>query len=109
MNNQDILDYDTFSTNGCKLLSPKKDVIKQIHALKSGVVKFEKDGIKKYLCYKPIEVFNWELIVIVDEDVAFASALTLKKNYMLMVICEVVILLLYCGFYIAKVRRISNK
>lgn len=24
MNNQDILDYDTFSTNGCKLLSPKK-------------------------------------------------------------------------------------
>lgn len=109
MNNQDILDYDTFSTNGCKLLSPKKDVIKQIHALKSGVVKFEKDGIKKYLCYKPIEVFNWELIVIVDEDVAFASALTLKKNYMLMVICEVVILLLYCEFYIAKVRRISNK
>lgn len=109
MNNQDILDYDTFSTNGCKLLSPKKDVIKQIHALKSGVVKFEKDGIKKYLCYKPIEVYNWELIVIVDEDVAFASALTLKKNYMLMVICEVVILLLYCGFYITKVRRISNK
>ena len=109
MNNQDILDYDTFSTNGCKLLSPKKDVIKQIHALKSGVVKFEKDGIKKYLCYKPIEVFNWELIVIVDEDVAFASALTLKKNYMLMVICEVVILLLYCGFYITKVRRILNK
>ena len=48
MNNQDILDYDTFSTNGCKLLSPKKDVIKQIHALKSGVVKFEKDGIKVY-------------------------------------------------------------
>ena len=109
MNNQDILDYDTFSTNGCKLLSPKKDVVKQIHALKSGVVKFEKDGIKKYLCYKPIEVFNWELIVIVDEDVAFASALTLKKNYMLMVVCEVVILLLYCGFYITKVRRISNK
>lgn len=109
MNNQDILDYDTFSTNGCKLLSPKKDVIKQIHALKSGVVKFEKDGIKKYLCYKPIEVFNWELIVIVDEDVAFASALTLKKNYMVMVICEVVILLLYCGFYITKVRRISKK
>lgn len=109
MNNQDILDYDTFSTNGCKLLSPKKDVIKQIHALKSGVVKFEQDGKKKYLCYKPIQVYNWELIVIVDEDVAFASALTLKKNYMLMVICEVVILLLYCGFYIAKVRRISKK
>lgn len=109
MNNQDILDYDTFSTNGCKLLSPKKDVIKQIHALKSGVVKFEQDGKKKYLSYKPVKVYNWELIVIVDEDVAFASALALKKNYMAMVICEVVILLLYCGFYITKVRRISKK
>lgn len=109
MNNQDILDYDTFSTNGCKLLSPKKDVIKQIHVLKSGVVKFEQDGKKKYLSYKPVKVYNWELIVIVDEDVAFASALALKKNYMAMVICEVVILLLYCGFYITKVRRISKK
>ena len=109
MNNQDILDYDTFSTNGCKLLSPKQDVIKQISSLKSGVVAFEQEGIKKYLIYKPIKVYNWELIVIVDEDVAFASALTLKKNYLVMVICEVVILLLYCWFYITKVRRISKK
>lgn len=109
MNNQDILDYDTFSTNGCKLLSPKQDVIKQIHALKSGVVAFEQEGIKKYLIYKPVKVYNWELVVIVDEDVAFASALTLKKNYLVMVICEVVILLLYCWFYITKVRKISKK
>ena len=109
MDNHDVLDYDTFSTNGCKLLSPKQDVIKQISSLKSGVVAFEQEGIKKYLIYKPIEVYNWELIVIVDEDVAFASALTLKKNYLVMVICEVVILLLYCWFYITKVRRISKK
>lgn len=71
-------------------------------------MKFEQDGKKKYLSYKPVKVYNWELIVIVDEDVAFASALALKKNYMAMVICEVVILLLYCGFYITKVRRISK-
>lgn len=109
MDSQDILNYDTFSTNGCKLLSPNKDVMKQIHALKSGVVAFEKDGIKKYLSYKPVEVCNWELIVIVDEDVAFANVLTLKNNYMVMVICEILILLLYCGFYITKVRRISKK
>ena len=109
MNNQGVLDYDTFSTNGCKLLSPNKNVMKQIHALKSGVVAFEKEGIKKYLCYKPVKVYNWELIIIVDEDVAFTSALTMKKNYMVMVICEVLILLLYCGFYIVKVRRISKK
>ena len=28
---------------------------------------------------------------------------------MVMVICEILILLLYCGFYITKVRRISKK
>lgn len=45
----------------------------------------------------------------VNEEDAFASVLTLKKNYMVMVICEILILLLYCGFYIAIVRRISKK
>lgn len=49
------------------------------------------------------------LIVMVNEEDAFASVLTLKKNYMVMVICEILILLLYCGFYITIVRRISKK
>ena len=38
MDNQDILDYDISTTNGYKLLSPKKNVLKQIHSLKSGAV-----------------------------------------------------------------------
>lgn len=109
MDNQDILDYDISTTNGYKLLSPKKNVLKQIHSLKSGVVAFEKNGEKKYLVYKPVGVYNWELLVLVNEEDAFASALTLKKNYMVMVICEILILLLYCGFYITKVRRMSKK
>lgn len=45
----------------------------------------------------------------VNEEDAFASVLILKKNYMVMVICEILILLLYCGFYITIVRRISKK
>ena len=45
----------------------------------------------------------------VNEEDAFANVLTLKHNYMVMVICEILILLLYCGFYITKVRRISKK
>lgn len=109
MDNQDILDYDISTTNGYKLLSPKKNVLKQIHSLKSGVVAFEKEGNKKYLIYKPVKIYNWELLITIDEEDAFASALTLKKNYMVMVICEILILLLYCGFYITKVRRMSKK
>ena len=109
MDNQDILDYDISTTNGYKLLSPKKNVLQQIHSLKSGAVAFEKEGNKKYLIYKPVKIYNWELLITIDEEDAFASALTLKKNYMVMVICEILILLLYCGFYITKVRRMSKK
>ena len=92
-----------------KLLSPKKNVLKQIHSLKSGAFASEKNGEKKYFVYKPVGVCNWELLVMVNEEDAFANVLTLKNNYMVMVICEILILLLYCGFYITKVRRISKK
>lgn len=109
MDNQDLNIDNIASDTDFKLLSPKKNVLKQIHSLKSGVVAFEKNGEKKYLIYKPIKIYNWELLITVDEKDAFASVLTLKNNYMIRVICEILILLLYCGFYITKVRRISKK
>lgn len=109
MDNQDLNIDNIASDTDFKLLSPKKNVLKQIHSLKFGVVAFEKNGEKKYLVYRPVGVCNWELLVTVNEEAAFASALTLKKNYMVMVICEILILLLYCGFYITKARRISKK
>ena len=109
MDNQDLNIDNIASDTDFKLLSPKKNVLKQIHSLKSGAFASEKNGEKKYFVYKPVGVCNWELLVMVNEEAAFASALTLKKNYMIMVICEILILLLYCGFYITKVRRISKK
>lgn len=109
MDNQDMNIDNIASDTDFKILSPKKNVLKQIHSLKSGVVAFEKNGVKKYLIYKPIKIYNWELLITVDEKDAFASVLTLKNNYMIRVICEILILLLYCGFYITKVRRISKK
>lgn len=109
MDNQDMNIDNIASDTDFKILSPKKNVLKQIHSLKSGVVAFEKNGEKKYLVYKSVGVYNWELLVLVNEEDAFANVLTLKNNYMIMVICEILILLLYCGFYITKVRRISKK
>lgn len=109
MDNQDLNIDNIASDTDFKLLLPKKNVLKQIHSLKSGAFASEKNGEKKYFVYKPVGVCNWELLVTVNEEAAFASALTLKKNYMVMVICEILILLLYCGFYITKVRRISKK
>lgn len=109
MDNQDMNIDNIASDTDFKILSPKKNVLKQILSLKSGVVAFEKNGEKKYLVYKSVGVYNWELLVLVNEEDAFASVLTLKNNYMIRVICEILILLLYCGFYITKVRRISKK
>lgn len=109
MDNQDLNIDNIASDTDFKLLSPKKNVLKQIHSLKSGAFAFEKNGEKKYLVYRPVGVCNWELLVMVNEEDAFANVLTLKNNYMIMVICEILILLLYCGFYITKVRRISKK
>lgn len=109
MDNQDLNIDNIASDTDFKLLSPKKNVLKQIHSLKSGAFASEKNGEKKYFVYKPVGVCNWELLVMVNEEDAFASVLTLKNNYMIRVICEILILLLYCGFYITKVRRISKK
>lgn len=109
MDNQDLNIDNIASDTDFKLLSPKKNVLKQIHSLKSGAFASEKNGEKKYFVYKPVGVCNWELLVMVNEEDAFANVLTLKHNYMVMVICEILIFLLYCGFYITKVRRISKK
>lgn len=109
MDNQDLNIDNIASDTDFKLLLPKKNVLKKIHSLKSGAFASEKNGEKKYFVYKPVGVCNWELLVMVNEEDAFANVLTLKNNYMIMVICEILILLLYCGFYITKVRRISKK
>lgn len=109
MDNQDLNIDNIASDTDFKLLLPKKNVLKKIHSLKSGAFASEKNGEKKYFVYKPVGVCNWELLVMVNEEDAFANVLTLKNNYMVMVICEILILLLYCGFYITKVRRISKK
>lgn len=109
MDNQDLNIDNIASDTDFKLLLPKKNVLKQIHSLKSGAFASEKNGEKKYFVYKPVGVCNWELLVMVNEEDVFANVLTLKNNYMIMVICEILILLLYCGFYITKVRRISKK
>lgn len=109
MDNKDMGIDNIASDTDFKQLTPRKNVVKAINSLKSGVVAFEKENEKQYLIYKPVKIYNWELLITVSENVAFASTLMLKQTYMIMVICEIVILLLYCGFYIKKVRRISLK
>lgn len=109
MDNKNMNIDNIASDTDFKLLTSKKNVVKAINSLKSGVVTFKNGNINQYLIYKPVKIYNWELLITVSENVAFASTLMLKQNYMIMVICEIVILLLYCGFYIKKVRRISLK
>ena len=56
-----------------------------------------------------MKIYNWELIMIVDEDVAFADVIALKNNYIGMVVFEVVTLGLYCTYHISKTKRIAKR
>ncbi len=84
------------------------DVIGEMEQLKTGVVAFSMNGTTKYLAYRPMKIYNWELIMIVDEDVAFADVITLKKNYIGMVVFEVVTLVLYCTYHVSKTKSIAK-
>ncbi len=46
--------------------------------------------------------------MIVDEEVAFADEITLKNNYIGMVVFEFVVLIVYCVYHVSKLKTIST-
>lgn len=111
MSNKKMKVSNLNETSGFTLLNKYKnvDVVAQMEQLKTGVVAFNMNGATKYLVYRPMHIYNWELIMIVDEEVAFADAIALKKNYVSMVVFEVVVLALYCTYHVCKLKTISSR
>lgn len=111
MSNKKMKTSNLKDTNGFSLLKKYKniDVIGEMEELKTGVVVFEMNGTTKYLVYRPMHIYNWELVMIVDEEVAFADAIALKKNYISMVVFEVVVLALYCTYHVSKLKTMSTR
>lgn len=111
MSNQKMTFTNLHETSKFSLLGKYKNVnvVKKIEKLKSGVAVFEANGTTKYLVYHPMKIYNWELLMIVDEDVAFADVIGLKDNFMKMVAFEFAALVLYCAYHVSKVKSIAKR
>lgn len=66
----------------------------------SGYVGFvsETTGGNLYLCYAPVGVNHWNVIVSVEEDVAFAQAKSVNTMLSKAIFIEIIILLIYMAF-----------
>lgn len=73
------------------------DLTSEIKALKTGVIAFESNtnGKDSYMYYTPVGLFDWELLVIAQDDVVFSSLLYLKKLMIFAGIIELLLLVLY--------------
>ncbi len=86
------------------------DLKEEIRAQKTGVVAFESrtTGRPLYMYYMPLQMFGWELLVFVQEDVAFAKLFYLRELLIYAGIAEVVLLLIYFLWNLSQVNRLRK-
>ncbi len=92
--------------NGYENVDLKEDT----KAQKTGVIAFESKTVGKplYMYYTPLNMFDWELMVFVREDVAFAKLNYVKKLLICSGIVEAGILLLYFFWDLRQVRKLRK-
>lgn len=73
------------------------DLISDVKNSKTGVVAYKSavTGENSFMYYTPVGIFNWELLIVVQEDVAFASQLQLKQTLIFIGSIEALLLILY--------------
>ncbi|MDD3242830.1 MAG: sensor domain-containing diguanylate cyclase [Eubacteriales bacterium] len=73
------------------------DLIEDVRQAKTGVTAYKsaKNGQNSYMYYTPVGIFDWELLIVVQEQVAFASLLKLESTLFTLAIVEAILLLLY--------------
>lgn len=86
------------------------DLKSEVKAQNAGVIAFESrtTGKPLYMYYTPLHMFDWELMVFVQEDVAFARLIYLKKLLVHAGILEAVLLLLYLFWNLRQVRNLQK-
>ncbi len=75
------------------------DIAEEIMQGKEGVVAYVSaiNGKDSYMCYMPVGVDDWELLVVVQEDVAFESLIQIKK---MVTGITITVLLVLTSYYI---------
>jgi len=73
------------------------DLVSDVKEAKTGVIAYEsaKNGQASFMYYTPVGAFDWELLIIVQEQVAFASLIKLKSMLVPIGIIEAALLILY--------------
>lgn len=86
-----------------------EDINKNISNLKKGTAKYFNKSGHFYMHYCPIGIFNWELLIVVREDVAFHSLIDMQKSYIFLIIFIILLLAIYFGYNIYRIRKIRKK
>ncbi len=73
------------------------DLISDVKAGRTGVTAYMSavNGQASYMYYTPVGVFDWELLIVVQEQVAFGSLLQLKSTLLVLGAVVAALLLLY--------------
>ncbi|MGN0621492.1 MAG: diguanylate cyclase [Porcipelethomonas sp.] len=76
------------------------DLIDDVKNARTGAVAYvsEVNRADSYMYYTPVGIFDWELLIVVQEDVAFSSLLEVKKILLIISIIDIIILILYFIF-----------
>lgn len=88
------------------------DIMEEVMTMQEGSVAYVSDinGKNSYMHYMPVGIDNWELLVVVQEEVAFASFLSIRN--MLTGITFIVLSVLisyYCHAILTNTRLLKNK
>ncbi len=86
------------------------DLPTEIRKMRTGAVAYEVNGETQdyFMYYTPVGLFDWELLMVVREDIAFASLIRVKQILFLVAICEVFLLTLYFFWNIHSVKLINK-
>lgn len=86
------------------------DLRNEVKTLQTGVIAFESNtnGKDTYMYYTPVGMFDWELLVIAQEDVVFSSLLYLKKLMIFVGIIELLLLILYIIWNLYTVNQLAK-
>lgn len=86
------------------------DLIKDIRSAKTGVTAYKsaENGKNSYMYYTPAGIFDWELLIVVQEQVAFASVLQLKQILYLIEFTEAALLAVYFVWTLITVNQLEK-
>ena len=86
------------------------DVTEEIMSNKTGVLSYtsDEDGENSYMYYTPMGIFDWELLVIVREDVAFSGLVHIREILSIIGLIEIALIGLYFWWNLRTVRMLVD-